>query len=815
MKYLKEDEKLLSKQTIKAPKHIDREQIRNLFAKKTNRTLLGTGIKPLVPLYYGVFGLKSYDQEKFIRKRDSAEKKFNNKINSTTNQKKINNLQFRKQKKIDKLNSFIENGNHAMQWGEPIAVFDSASVITTEERISYYLFANGYFKNKVTSEIQYRFLANRVVEVNYILEPGRPYLIDSILFDIPDSTIVQILRENIDQTLLKRGNRYKQDDLTKERERIDLLLKDYGYYDFSRQYIEFEADTINENVNERLVSVKLIIHEPERRGHHQQFRIDSIRFVTDASLNKPDRVRRSRTYRDISFNFYDDNYNVKILSQRVFFRPGEYYSRTKTMNTQRQLANLDAFKFININMDTTGGKFIANVFSSPLPRYEWTNEAGVNVTQGFPGPFYSVAFRKRNIFKGLENFELSGRFGFEGVASATQEQNIYKSTEAGVNASIIFPQFIFPLREKTEIRFAQYNPKTKFTLGYAFTDRPEYRRTSITLNDTYTWQNNRRLSFSFTPLSVGVIDTANLSPDFRQLLAEQFQQGNYSLYNSFSPSFVNSMSFSITWNQNNYGNLERSSSFVRGQIESGGTIWNFVDPKIITDLELQYYKYIRLGLDGRRITVINQHTTLAYRLNGGFAWSYGENKSLPYEKFFFAGGSNSIRAWRPRRLGPGSFKPDESTDPKADGLFSYKVEKPAEILIEGSIELRKKLFGFVSGAVFVDAGNVWTFTQRYKTITDENGQTQKIENGNSQFTFRTFRREIAIGTGFGLRFDFTFLILRLDVGMKMYDPARDQGSRFVLDQVKFWSPYARETGENTYDNYKEPVIYNVGIGYSF
>jgi hypothetical protein len=320
------------------------------------------------------------------------------------------------------------------------------------------------------------------------------------------------------------------------------------------------------------------------------------------------------------------------------------------LNTQRQLGNVEAFKFVNINFDTTNGQFIANIFASPQSRYEWTNEAGVNVTQGFPGPFYSISFKKRNVFRGMETFDLSGRFGFEGVASATESQNVYKSTEAGVNASITFPQFIFPLSEKRRFKIAEYNPKTKLSAGYAYTDRPEYRRTLISMNGTYTWQNKRKTVFAFTPINVGVIDTANLSSDFRDLLEDQAMLGNNSLINSFRPSFVNSMILSATWNLNDYGNNVRKSTFIRAQIESGGTLWNFFEPKFVEKFDLEYYKYIRLGLDIRHVKPINRNVTMAYRFNSGIALPYSDNKSLPYEKFYFAGGSNSLRAWRPRRL---------------------------------------------------------------------------------------------------------------------------------------------------------------------
>ncbi len=811
LKHLRPGEKMLARQEIKGPKVINKEDLRNLYAQKTNRKLIGTEIKPLVALYYGVWGTQSYNQEKYIRKRERVEKKFDAKIAATTNEKKISNFQFRKQKKVDRLNSFIENGNLWMQWGEPIAVFDSSAVDLTQERFHNYLFSNGYFLGKVHTNVDFKGIRGRKVEVEYIVEPGAPYLVDSILYEIADTTIAHIVAEDRRNSLVKTGDRYKQDNLSRERERLDLMLKDHGYYDFNRQYIEFEADTVHPE-NERIVWLKVIISDPERRGYHKQFRIDSVRFITDASVENPGGRRKTRHYRDIEYRFYKDNYNLKILSQRVFATPGDMYSRSETLNTQRQLANVDAFKFININYDTSGGKFIMNIFSSPLPRYEWSNEAGVNVTQGFPGPFYSISFRKRNLFKGLETFELSGRFGFEGVASVTENQNIYKSTEAGVNAALTFPQFIFPFRERTRFRLAKYNPKTKLIAGYTFTDRPEYRRTAVSLNGSYTWQNNKNLAYSLTPFNVSVIgtDTSQFSPEFKELLETQKQLGNNSLVNSFSPSFVNSVIFSVIWNKNNYGNIESNSSFLRAQIETGGTIWNFVDPDLLEPYNLQYFKYIRFSADYRVIRVLNANTTFAYRINGGLAYSYSENKSLPYEKFFFIGGSNSIRAWRPRRLGPGSSKPQFSEDPVQDGLYDYSIEKPAEILLEGSVELRKKLVGVLSGAVFVDAGNVWTFRPKIGA-----GITPVVEDGTSHFRLSDFYKELAVGTGFGLRFDFTFLILRFDVGIKVVDPARDPGDRFVLNKARFWQPYAKEVATDTYTDYREPVIYNVGIGYSF
>lgn len=800
--HLKEGQTRLVQQSIKAPPHINEDDLRDLYAQRPNRRLLGLPINHLVGIYY--WGEKNYDRQKYIRKKERIEKKFDAKIARASSQRKINNYQFRKQKRADRLNSFIEIGNQRMQWGEPVAVFDSALVDITINRFKNYLFSEGYFTNQVTPVTS---TTGRSTTVTYIVETGAPYIIDTILYRISDSTIYHILQENKAPSLIRTGQRYRADNFTQERERIDLLLKDNGYYDFSRQYVDFPIDT--GMLDNHRIAVMVQILDPAKRGFHKQFVIDSVRFITDAGVPSPGFAREKRTYRNVQYRFYRKDYSLKILGQRLFLEPGDLFSRSRTFESQRQLANLDAFKFVNINYDTSGGKFIANIFTSPLDRYEWSNEIGINVTQGYPGPFYNINFKKRNIFRGLENFELNGRIGIEGVASVTQELNVYKSTEAGINATLIFPQFIWPFREASQIRFGKYNPKTRLTVGYSYTNRPEYERTSSTLSNTYTWQNKNITQYSLALANVSLINSVT-EPSFDSLLNERYSQGNYNLKRSFDPSFVSSMIFGITWNRD-YGSTDRNSMFVRGQFESGGTSLNFIDPSIITEQGLQYFKYLRVSLDFRRVRILSKFAQLAYRINTGIAYSYDSNNSLPYEKFYFAGGSNSVRAWRPRRLGVGAVPPLLSTDPAVNGYFNYQLEKPGEILLEGSVELRTNLVGFIDGAVFLDVGNVWLFRQQ--TVEDPtSGEVVPVE-GNTRFQAKTFLKELGVGTGFGLRFDFTFLILRFDVGVKVYDPARMEEERFVLDDVRFFKPYVRSG--NGMIRYKEPVIYNIGVGFPF
>ncbi len=237
-----------------------------------------------------------------------------------------------------------------------------------------------------------------------------------------------------------------------------------------------------------------------------------------------------------------------------------------------------------------------------------------------------------------------------------------------------------------------------------------------------------------------------------------------------------------------YGN---KSSLLKVFFEAGGTIFNFFDPTFLTDLNLEYYQYTKFSIDFRRHITTGESSGIASRLNMGLAYPYGKNRSLPYEKFFFSGGSNSLRAWPPRRLGPGSYPPRMNDNPEKDGMFDYSYEKPGELLLEANLEYRSKLIGFIDWAFFIDAGNVWRL---YK----------EPEQPGADFAFNRFLREIAVGTGLGIRFNFSFLVIRFDYGVKMVDPARPEGERWIGN--KFFRNLKGEPGQ---------AIWNIAIGYPF
>jgi hypothetical protein len=780
-RYLQDGEYLLRRQKITGADQVDKDDLETLYRQKPNKKFPIIPIAPYVWVYH--LGLKYYDEEKEYEKMEKIESKFETKIRKKEAKgKSIQRLQRSMEKKIAKKKRVIKEGNMLMRWGEPVAVYDEAAAESTRQQMELFLKTNGFFGADVAYNTEFQ---GRKASVTYRVHEGRPHIVDTIAYTTSDSAIYNIIRHNLEDSHIHRGEIYKQGNLTLERERIDALLKNNGYYDFSRQYIVFEVDTAQQPFE---ADINLIINNPIRRQRHKVFRIDSVIFVTDSDIGNVEGKRDMFAFNGINYQYYVKRFSKKVLDQRVFISKDSTYSLENTLETQRQLAFLDNFKFININYDTTGGRFVANIFTSPLKKFQATNEVGLNVTQGFPGPFYNLSFKNRNIFGGLENLEITGFFGFEGVASVTTS-DIYSSIEAGGKLSLIFPQFLLPFSQRFKKSSGRYNPATILRGGFNYTNRPEYQRSNFNGSFIYNWQKGRRQFFNFTLTELSIIQS-DTSAEFGAILRQLEDQGN-PLSRSFNPSFVSSANFYFMHNfspEDIYGNR---SSLLKLYVEAGGTMYNFFEPTFFEDLNLEYYQFTKFSVDFRRHISTGDNAGIASRVNLGLAYPYGKNRALPYEKFFFAGGSNSIRAWAPRRLGPGSFPPQLNDNPETEGLFDYSFEKPGEVLIEANIEYRSKLIGFIDWAFFIDAGNVWRLYE-------------DAEQPGADFKANRFYKEIAVGTGLGIRFNFSFLVIRFDYGIKMVDPARPEGSRWIGN--KFFENFRGEPGQ---------AIWNIAIGYPF
>jgi outer membrane protein assembly factor BamA len=662
-------------------------------------------------------------------------------------------------------------------------ILDSTKTASSKQQISIYLQNNGFFDAEVTTKIDTN---AKKAKVNYLITENSSYTIDSLFNSSEDTTLYGLLKENQKYALLKAGARYSQSDVTNERQRVEDLLKASGYFTFSKSYIEYNVykDTV-----EKHVVIEQIIQKPRAGENHQIYTIDSITFSIASPNELIEDNQVNTIWNDISFSMYQDKYSEKIISSRIFQEKGDVYNKNAVIETQRQLANLDMFRFVNISFDTLGSSITTKIFTRPNQKFQITNQLGASVTEQLPGPFFSHSLRNRNLFKGLEIFEFNFRAGLEGVVPATAEGGVYRSRELSTSASIIFPQFLVPFNFGTLEKFGRYNPRTRTLLGYSFVNRPEYTREALNNIVAYTWATrNLKQQFSVNLLDANLI-RSNLDSLFQERLEELQNQGN-NLINSFLPSFVSSISGQVIINFNQYGLFQKKdASLWRLFAESGGTTLNWIDPKRYGDRNLNYFQFLKFQSDFRKYIPLTNKSTFAYRLNLGLAKPYGiSNGVLPYEKYFFAGGSTSIRAWQPRRLGPGSFTPEI----REDGTFDYRFEQPGEILFEAMFEYRRKLFGYFDGAIFVDAGNTWTFA------------VDPSREG-TDFKFDRFYKELAIGTGIGLRMDFDFLVLRLDMGIKAYDPARPENERFILDNLSLKNPLG-EPGQR---------VFNIGIGDPF
>jgi outer membrane protein insertion porin family len=811
---LKKNEYLLFNQKIEGNDKIDILELEVFYRQKPNRKILLLPFTPYLSLYY--IGKRKYDKN---IERDSA--RISNKIHEhkheiksvkveidSIQQKKIteeNRLEIRRDtlklrskigktlikvdKKEQQLKKKLEEGNWLMtSVGEPPSIYDSTNINVTLEQMQKYLKHEGYFSGEVSYKTD---TSKKKIDIVYSVSEGEPHIIDSLLYQIPDSAVKELMKRSSAKSNLKAKKRYDESNLESERLRIYRLMKDHGYYNFVKSYILFEVDTTMGN---RKAHINTIIRNPQDKLQHKLYRIDTVIIQTDVNTKVGRNSANTDTllYNGITYIQEGTKYSKRVLDSKIFVRKDVLYSQTHTEETQRSLAGLNMFKFINIKYDTTGGEFKTYIFASPYPKYQLTAEGGLNVTQALPGPFVSGSYLNRNIFRGAEIFELRARFALEAQTGFTDPDNSYRSLEWGINGSFTFPRILFPIPSKWKKLVAYRLPQTTISAGYSSVERAEYARDNVQAVITYQWQNKSIAQFSISLLDLAVINTSRIDDEFLDLLRSLSSGGN-SLVNSFDRSLVSSTIFTYTKASKNYGSFDRKSKYIRLFAESGGTYLNLVNKTLIENKEeifgLRYYRFYKFAVDQRFSFPIAQHGLIATRLHAGVAQPYGKGTDvLPYEKFFFSGGSNSNRAWRARRVGPGSYTPDTNDD----GTFDYSLEQPGEVILEGNIELRTNVFGFVDGALFVDATNVWTLSE-------------SIEQEGSKFEPKDFLSELAVGAGFGVRLDFSFLLIRFDVGVKIFDPARPTGQRYIGDNISLRKPLG-EKGQS---------VFNIGIGYPF
>lgn len=781
---LEEDQYIVYENKLVGVEKSNEENLLGLIDQEPNTRFLGTSVGVLIYR----FGERFYDKEKINQELEETTQELDQvraQLDTIPESIKLEKKAYKLNSKVQSLEKKAEFGNGLMRTGNPLVILDSTLTAKTASNLKGYLVNHGFFDADVDFEVETK---NQKATISYLIDEKSPYILDSVYTRSDNADIKAIMEREARRSFIKKGDVYNQDNIVAERNRLEDLMKNSGFYMFSKSYITYFA---YQDTAAKTIKLEQVIQKPTFAEKHEIYTIDSITFrINPPSEEFADRQVKTE-YGGINFSFYRDRYSPKILASRIQLQKGSAYSRIQAIETQRLLSNLDLFRFVNISFDTTGTSLKANIFTQPNQKYQLTNQLGLTVTEQLPGPFFSTALRNRNFFRAGEILEFNFRAGLEGVASATG-QGVYQSNEVNTSVSVIFPRFLIPFGPAPIQKFGRFNPNTRVQFGYNHTNRPEYTRNAITGLLSYSWatRNNKQV-FTINAADLNYIRTPRIQDDFVEILETLQSQGNNLIW-SFLPSFISSFSAQTIVNFNKYGDFNsRRASLLRVFGESGGTTLNFFDVRGNNEPNIAYanFQWLKGQIDFRRYYPVDENQTFAYRLNFGVARPYGVSAGiLPYEKYFFAGGGTSIRAWQARRLGPGSFNPFEGRRTE----YTFTTEQPAEMILESMLEYRRKLVGYFDMALFIDVGNSWMVGR-------------DPSRPGADFRYDRFYKELAVGSGIGLRMDFDFLVIRLDLATKAIDPSNPEGERWVLDNISFRRPFG----------IRGQTVFNFGIGYPF
>lgn len=805
---------LLSEIELEGVKQADAERLQALYRQKPNSRF------PLPKLAIYQLGRSFYNSGRIERKLDSTRAEYNRRILAARpDSAKVGRLLTRRERRTRRLQLVLDKGNAIMRLGEPPVVYDTALTRQTADQLATFLKSKGFFRSQVSYSdtlADRRFslgrlfggpdsLHRRRVVVTYHITENAPFRYSQLDYDIADSVVAQRVLASQPASLLHVGEQYDEELIGQERARIETLLKNEGYFDFRQQYITLEADT---SFAPTTVRLRTIVASPGPGLLHPRYTIRRVRFITDAGTIRFGQKRDTLVQDSTIYLAFKHQISPRLLNRKVAIDAGDYYSLTATQTTQRQLSQLDVFRFANVNYqkvrpitleDSLHRQLDANIAASPAKRYQETVEFGGTYVAGLPGPFGNLRIKARNPFGGAEVLELGLRAGLEGQYrrgnindSGNSSENVL-TTQLGANVNLILPQFLVPWR--TNRFLSKYNPRTRFNVGYNYVSRPEYTRTNLEGTFDYIWQRTPYHQLVFTPFDLSLVDTIKVDNRFLASLRTQFPD-NPSVLVAFQRQFIPSFSFTSLYNSNDF-NETRNAVYFRWFVELGGLTRPLYQKALGS---IPVYDFYKLNADFRRYYKLGPRSFFVYRLNGGIVQPLrSSSEIIPYEKYFFAGGSTSVRAWGPRRLGTGSnttyqLNQDEASpdfgrpvlDKNGNPIRNYNFEQPGELLLEGNLEYRFPLFSFINGALFTDFGNVWA--------------QQPDGRSDTRFEVKRFYRQFAVGSGFGLRFDFTFLILRLDIATKVYDPAAP-GSKWAIRNANVFN--------------RNQTALNLGIGYPF
>lgn len=632
---------------------------------------------------------------------------------------------------------------------------------------------------------------HKKVMVSYSVTVTRPYTIKKVIFPSDSLLLGAKIGETENETLLKPGKQYDLDLVKAERVRIDAYLKNEGYYFFNPDYLLFKADstTGDKSIVLRL-GVKGDIPEKARVRYYVRnvFIYPAYNVPRDSLKRKNDTLKQDGYY----YITHDSTFHANTIIRCLFIKPGELYSRKHYNMSLNRLIGLGVFRYTNIRFTDTIinglGKLDGYVNLTPMSKRSLQLELqAVTKSNNYTGPALTISARNRNWLGGAELLIANLNANFE--TQFTGIQKGFNSYEFGINSQLYLQKFLspVPIRNVSSV----FVPRTKFDIGLRTLNRVLYfSMNAVNFSYGYTWKETQEKEHTFNPLAINFARLMNTTKIFDDLL-----RANPFLKQSFEEQFTIGGNYSFTYNTLIKTN-RRNQYYFNGIVDVSGNMLSLTN-RIVTDRSPtdqnpyllfgnKYSQYSKFSTDARYYFIINRNSKIATRVIAGVGIPYGNSTTLPYLKQFFSGGSNSIRAFLPRTVGPGSYEMPDSL------LNKGFLDKAGDVKLEGSIEYRFTIISVLKGGLFLDAGNVW--------LLKKNAQLS-----GGEFKADEFYTQLAVGTGFGLRLDLSFFILRFDLGMPLRKPYLPENDRWVIDKIDFSERNWR----------KQNLVLNIAIGYPF
>jgi outer membrane protein assembly factor BamA len=668
------------------------------------------------------------------------------------------------------------------KFGEPPVLLSSVSLDRNNAVLQSNLQNRGYFQAEVAGDT---IVKGKKAKAEYIVKPGAQYTINNIDFGSDSSALQTAINQCAGKTLLKKDEPFDLGVIKAERERIDAYLKENGFYYFDPDYLIIETDsTIGDNKANLYVKLK----PGTPKNAKQVYTINNVFIFPGFSLN----AKSSDTAKQdaIQYDGYyladrRKTYKPPMFSRTIQFSPGDKYNRKDHNQTISRLINLGVFRFVKNRFEPVAvndsAKLNTFYYLTSLPKKAIKAEINASTkSNNLTGSSLTIGWRNRNTFGGGELLSINATTGFE-VQFSGQLKG-YNTYRGGIENKLTFPRFVVPfLSLNTRGGFV---PKTNMLLGYDVLVKEKlYTINAFRAEYGYSWKETINKEHELNPVSINYVQPLVITQEYQDSIAQQ-----PTLAKAVEKQFIIGSNYNYNYNELS-GNRGLKGIYFNGNVDLSGNIAGLItgadaesgNPKSI--FNAQFSQYVKFETDLRYYLHLSGKTVWANRLIAGFGYPYGNSTELPFIKQFFSGGNNSIRAFRSRSVGPGTYKDTVNT--------RFLPDQSGDIKLEFNSELRAKLFSIVHGAVFVDAGNVWL----YNDNTDKPG---------GKFSSK-FLKELAIGTGVGLRFDISFLVLRLDVAFPLRKPWLPESERWVLNKIAF--------GDRTWR--RENLVYNIGIGYPF